>query len=548
MTEKKAAQASKATKATKPAKTYRRTTLMRRLVQAAMPGIIGVTVLMVMAVITFSNFASGVSRFFEAETDTVAAKTALSEGFDAAATQFAYNDALREGKSGEDILATQKSDLDELTSFVENTKKRSPNPKIDAHLDTVSQQIQAFVTTLNQVTTDMQAVKGRSLVESSAQIPQCVADLNTELATVADLMDQYRSEKEEEAMHTMTTTFTVQMVVLALTVLISLVLIVRTRRNILNSVFSVEDSLRALSECDLTVDATAQSNDDISDMVHAVNDSNHKLRDIFSKITDASNEVLTQSEAVHDLTSTAANTVADKAVQAQAVAGAAEQVSLNIQTVAAGAEEMGASIREISSNANDAARVAAEATAVAASTQEVVEELGRSSREIDEVIRTITGIAEQTNLLALNATIEAARAGDAGKGFAVVAGEVKDLAAETSRATEDITNRISKIQEDTNQAVGAIHRISEIISSINDYQTTIAAAVEEQTATTNEMSHSIAEAATGSGQIASDIQSYAEHATGVVEPLQGLAQLCNTLTAKVTSLTTTLSKFTFQKS
>jgi methyl-accepting chemotaxis sensory transducer len=209
---------------------------------------------------------------------------------------------------------------------------------------------------------------------------------------------------------------------------------------------------------------------------------------------------------------------------------------------------MGASIREISSNANDAARVAAEATAVAASTQEVVEELGRSSREIDEVIRTITGIAEQTNLLALNATIEAARAGDAGKGFAVVAGEVKDLAAETSRATEDITNRISKIQEDTNQAVGAIHRISEIISSINDYQTTIAAAVEEQTATTNEMSHSIAEAATGSGQIASDIQSYAEHATGTVEPLQGLAQLCNTLTAKITSLTTTLSKFTFQKS
>ena len=528
MTEKKAAQASKATKATKPAKTYRRTTLMRRLVQAAMPGIIGVTVLMVMAVITFSNFASGVSRFFEAETDTVAAKTALSEGFDAAATEFAYNDALREGKSGEEIMATQKSDLDELTSFVENTKKRSPNPKIDAHLDTVSQQIQSFITTLNQVTTDMQAVKGRSFVESSSQIPQCVADLNTELATVADLMDQYRLEKKEEAMNTMATTFTVQMVVLALTVLISLVLIVRTRRNILNSVFSVEDSLRALSDCDLTVDATAQSNDDISDMVHAVNDSNHKLRDIFSKITDASNEVLTQSEAVHDLTSTTANTVADKAVQAQAVAGA--------------------SIREISSNANDAARVAAEATAVAASTQEVVEELGRSSREIDEVIRTITGIAEQTNLLALNATIEAARAGDAGKGFAVVAGEVKDLAAETSRATEDITNRISKIQEDTNQAVGAIHRISEIISSINDYQTTIAAAVEEQTATTNEMSHSIAEAATGSGQIASDIQSYAEHATGTVEPLQGLAQLCNTLTAKITSLTTTLSKFTFQKS
>jgi methyl-accepting chemotaxis protein len=155
--------------------------------------------------------------------------------------------------------------------------------------------------------------------------------------------------------------------------------------------------------------------------------------------------------------------------------------------------------------------------------------LGESSAEIGNVIKVITSIAEQTNLLALNATIEAARAGDAGKGFAVVASEVKDLAQETARATEDISHRVEAIQVDTDGAVVAIEKISGVIARISDFQTTIASAVEEQTVTTNEMSRSVAEAATAGGEVAATITRVASSVqlttVGVTESNRAAGQL-----------------------
>lgn len=202
----------------------------------------------------------------------------------------------------------------------------------------------------------------------------------------------------------------------------------------------------------------------------------------------------------------------ETANQANVVSAAAEQVSQNVQTVATGVEEMGASIREIAGNANEAAKVAQQAVKVAETTNQTITKLGESSSEIGKVIKVITSIAEQTNLLALNATIEAARAGEAGKGFAVVANEVKELAKETAKATEDISQKIEAIQGDTSGAVKAIQEISQIISQINDISNTIAGAVEEQSATTNEISRNVAEAAKGSSEISQNITNVASAA------------------------------------
>jgi methyl-accepting chemotaxis protein len=191
--------------------------------------------------------------------------------------------------------------------------------------------------------------------------------------------------------------------------------------------------------------------------------------------------------------------------QSTKVSFAADQVSLSVVSAAAGSEQMETAIRDIADNAAQAASIAAEAAATAERANGTVAKLGESSAEIGNILKVITSIAQQTNLLALNATIEAARAGDAGKGFAVVASEVKDLALATARSTDDIAHMIAAIQADAAEAVAMIRDIGAVVDRINDFQSTIAGAVEEQTASTNEMTRSIADAASASGDIAATI-------------------------------------------
>ena len=236
------------------------------------------------------------------------------------------------------------------------------------------------------------------------------------------------------------------------------------------------------------------------------------LNTLLKRIAGSSSAMAAAAEQLSTVSSAMSTDAGETSAQSDAATTTSEMVSKNMQTVASNIEEMSASIKEIAKNATDAAKVATSAVDYAANTNSIIGKLGDSSLQIGNVIKVITSIAQQTNLLALNATIEAARAGGAGKGFAVVANEVKELAKETAKATEDISLRIEAIQTDTLGAIKAIDEITEVINQISNISSTIASAVEQQTATTNEIGRNVSEASRGSSEIAVNISSVAQAA------------------------------------
>ncbi|MCA9062342.1 MAG: DUF3365 domain-containing protein [Planctomycetaceae bacterium] len=222
------------------------------------------------------------------------------------------------------------------------------------------------------------------------------------------------------------------------------------------------------------------------------------LKSVTSRIENSARRISGATRQLADNSSQLDNAAQSASLEATAIAESASQVSSNINTVAAAVEEMGASVSEIAGSASTASQIAGKAVNEATSTNETIRRLGDSSHRIGDVINVINSLAEQTNLLALNATIEAARAGDAGKGFAVVANEVKELATQTSNATQDIVRVVETIQSETSTAIESVERIFAIISEINDAQHSIASAVEEQNATTSEIANSVQQVAMAS--------------------------------------------------
>ncbi|MDP5183610.1 methyl-accepting chemotaxis protein [Blastococcus sp. BMG 814] len=325
------------------------------------------------------------------------------------------------------------------------------------------------------------------------------------LEEASDAQAQIAEGTVAEAQSSYTTARSLTIGVIAFGMAICVLLAILVARSVTRPVQRIRAVLEQVAGGDLRVRVGRTGGAELGDVAESVDRTLDSLGEVLSLVGHSADQLATASQQLNAGADAMAQNARTAAGQAGVVVTSADEVAASVDTLSTGSQQMEAAIREIAQNASQAARVAGQAVSVAENTTRTVGKLGDSSQEIATVIKLINGIAEQTNLLALNATIEAARAGEAGKGFAVVASEVKELAQETARATEDISQRVEAIQADTAGAVDAISRISAVIGEINDFQATIAAAVEEQTATTNEMNRNVAEAASGSQDIAAAI-------------------------------------------
>jgi methyl-accepting chemotaxis protein len=301
--------------------------------------------------------------------------------------------------------------------------------------------------------------------------------------------------------------------VVAIAVALALWLFVGFYLSVTRSVRGTLGVLAAAADGDLTQSVERHTTDEVGRMGDALGETLERIRGALASITRCSQDVASQSEQLGGLAERLTGMTGDSAAEAdkasQAAAAAQEDVTRYLRSVATSSQQMTEAINEIARSTADAASKVGQAVTVTERTTQVADRLERSSNEIADVLKLISSIAEQTNLLALNATIEAARAGESGKGFAVVAGEVKELAQETAKATEDIARKIDTIRSVSTEVTSGVAELSTVMAQINDTQTTIAGAVEQQSATTAEIGRGVAEAAEGSERVAGNLASVA---------------------------------------
>ncbi|NLT55901.1 MAG: methyl-accepting chemotaxis protein [Actinomycetales bacterium] len=306
----------------------------------------------------------------------------------------------------------------------------------------------------------------------------------------------------------------------------------------------VTAAVDTLARRDLTASVEVDGTDEIGRMASSVQRAISQLRDLLAQITESSAGLLRAAGETLRMSQDLASSAQRATEETASAVTAAEEVSDAAQSVATGSEQIGASISEISTSAQEAARISQETVSLTDQATEAIDKLDESSDRIGDVIKVISGIAEQTNLLALNATIEAARAGDAGKGFAVVASEVKDLAQGTARATEDVTHMVETINTDTRRATTAVSAIRDAIRQVNGFQESIAAAVEEQSAATGNVTRSVGQAARDSEGIARSLQGIKDTAALTAASVEDARRAADELSTTSRRLSELVGQFT----
>ena len=423
------------------------------------------------------------------------------------------------------------------------------NPAQQERISRLRPLITAKLTELKQ-TIDLRRAQGFQAALAVVLTDQGKAVMDEIRAVMGELADAESSLLAVRARTTADTADSSRLAILTgvgLALLLVVLLAWIVARSILRPLSALTERLSEIADGDgdLTSRVDESRRDEFGALGAAFNRFVAKLAGTVRQIGDQATTLASASEQLSAATHQISGSASQTSQQAALVATATETMSTALSTVAAGAEEMGVSIREIASNASEASRVVAEAVQVAESATSAVNELGESSAEISNVVKLITAIAEQTNLLALNATIEAARAGESGKGFAVVASEVKDLAQETARATEDIGRRVQSIQNNADSTSRAIGRMSEIVIQVNDYQTTIASAVEEQTATTSEMARNVTDASSSTRDISGNVASVASAAEDTNNSIAQSQQSVNELAGMSAALHGVVSQFKY---
>jgi methyl-accepting chemotaxis protein len=377
-----------------------------------------------------------------------------------------------------------------------------------------------------------------ALAQDNKQLESSLHDLRTNLsADFQSQLDAVTASSQRQR--------TMGLILFLITAACAIFLTIMVERQVSGPLQELSQRLKdiAQGEGDLTRRLNIRNRDELGEVSSWFNVFMDKLQDVMRQVAHSTQQVAGASEALNGTSRQITANSAETSAQVGVVTHGTQQVSQNLQSVSTGAAEMTTTIQDIATNAHQAAKVAGEAVNTAQAANATITKLGQSSAEIGEVIKVITSIAQQTNLLALNATIEAARAGEAGKGFAVVANEVKELAKQTAKATEDISRKINAIQTDTKGAVEAIGTISGVISQINYISGTIATAVEEQSATTNEMTRNVADAAQGAAEISNNIEGMSKAARSTSSSAEESQKAANELAEMATQLRGLMGQF-----